>query len=358
MGKRIGTPSTPYYVKRGNRSSLRDFHQEGSATISQKTKQFQSVAASSGRAVGERIVLDMWKSASGNWNQAPETNKTKGKRKMPDKLGSRFGYMARKVSDAKSVLRFIYKNIFTRFDTPRAFISDKGSQFKYKQVINALQKYGVKYRIATIYHPQSNGQVEVSNQEIKKILEKVMNLFKKEWSLRQDEALWAYRTAYKTPLRMSLFRLVYGKACHLPMELEHKTMWAPKRLNFDFNVVGEKRMMDLNKLEVLRNDAYESSRIYKEKSKRWHNKYILPRQFHVGQLVLLFNSRLKLFSRKLRFHWSGPFEIVEVYPHGALLIKNLVDGSTFKVNGQHLKHYCKEQPQHIASISLSEFPSL
>jgi transposase InsO family protein len=106
--------------------------------------------------------------------------------------------------------------------------SDGGSHFINHQFRKLLEKYGVKHKIATPYHPQISGQVEVSNREIKNILQKTMGHIRKNWSLKLDEALWAYRTAYKIPIRMTLFKMVYGKPCHLPVELEHKAYWARK----------------------------------------------------------------------------------------------------------------------------------
>ena len=121
------------------------------------------------------------------------------------------------------------------------------------------------------YHPQSNGQVEISNREIKKILEKTMNTSRKDWSIKLDNALWAYRTAYKTPIRMSPYRIVFGKPCHLPLELEYKAMWTTKKLNIEFQAAKEKRLLQMNELEELRNEASNNARIYKYKTKKWHD---------------------------------------------------------------------------------------
>nr|GEV96139.1 DNA-directed DNA polymerase [Tanacetum cinerariifolium] len=244
---------------------------------------------------------------------------------------------AKKVFDAGFFWPTIYKDAH-EFGAPRAIISDRGTHFCNDQFEKVMRKYGVNNRLSTAYHPQTSGQVEVTNRGLKRILERTIGQNRASWSDKLDDTLWAFRTAYKTPIGCTPYKLVYGKACHLPIELEHKAYWALKQTNFDLSVAGDHRKIQLNELNELRDHAYKNSLIYKEKTKRIHDSKIKNRVFNVGDQVLLFNSRLKIFSGKLKSRWSGPFTIAKVLPYGTVELSS-ANGPNFKVNGHRIKHY-------------------
>nr|GEZ64930.1 reverse transcriptase domain-containing protein [Tanacetum cinerariifolium] len=143
-------------------------------------------------------------------------------------------------NDARVVCKFL-KSLFSIFGAPRVIISDRCTHFCNDQFAKVMFKYGVTHRISTTYHPQTSGQVEVSNRGLKRILERTIGEDRTSWSDKLDDALWAFRTAYKTPIWCTPYKLVYGKACHLPIELEHKAYWALKQAKFDLAVAGDHR---------------------------------------------------------------------------------------------------------------------
>ncbi|GJS44676.1 reverse transcriptase domain-containing protein [Tanacetum coccineum] len=170
-------------------------------------------------------------------------------------------------NDARVVVKFL-KSLFTRFGTPRAIISDRGTHF--------------------------------CNDKFAKVMSKTVGENHASWSDRLNDALWAFRTAYKTPIGCTLYKLVYGKSCHLPIKLEHRAYWALKHANFVLKTASDHRKLQLNELNELRDQAYENSLIYKERMKKLHDSKIKNRIFNVGDQVLLFNSRLKIFLGKLK----------------------------------------------------------
>ncbi|GKE29413.1 reverse transcriptase domain-containing protein, partial [Tanacetum coccineum] len=199
-------------------------------------------------------------------------------------------------NDARVVIKFL-RGLFASFGVPKALISDRRTHFRNSQLEKALQRYGVTHKLSMAYHPQSNGQTKVTNRAIKRILERLVGYNPKGWSEKLNDALWAFRTAYKTPTGSTPFRLVYRKACHLPVEIKHK----------------------FNELAELRDGAYENTRIYKERTKKCHD------------------SRLR-GDKDFKLKWSGPNIVKTVYPHRAIEITDK-DGFSFNVNGQRLKKY-------------------
>nr|GEV61250.1 reverse transcriptase domain-containing protein [Tanacetum cinerariifolium] len=221
-------------------------------------------------------------------------------------------------NDSRVVCKFL-KNLFGRFGAPRAIISDKRTYFCNDQFTKVMKKYGVTHRLATPYHPQTSGQVEVSNRGLKRILEKTVGENHASWSDKLDDALWAFPTAYETPIGS-----------------------------------GDHRKVQINELNELCDQSYENSLIYKEKTKRLHDSKIKNCVFNFGDRVLLFNFRLKIFSGKLKSRWSGPFTISQVYPYGNVELSQ-PNVPNFKVNGHRVKHYFGEDIPKLVFPDLQTF---
>ncbi|GJQ90316.1 putative nucleotidyltransferase, ribonuclease H [Tanacetum coccineum] len=219
------------------------------------------------------------------------------------------------VNDARVVIRFL-RRLFARFGVPKALISDQETHFCNSQLEKALQKYGVTHKLSTVYHPQTNGQIEMTIRAIKRILERSVEYNLKNWSEKLDDALWAFRTAYKTPTGCTPFRLVYEKAS-----------------------AAKNCFMELNELMELRDEAYENTRIYKERTKKWHDSRLRgDKIFKAGNKVLIFNSRFKMHPGKLKSKWYDPCVVKTVHPYGTM---EVIDkkGVSFKVNRHRLKKY-------------------
>ncbi|GJT82673.1 reverse transcriptase domain-containing protein [Tanacetum coccineum] len=244
-------------------------------------------------------------------------------------------------NDARVVITFL-KKLFCRFRMPKALISDRGTHFCNKIMEKTMKRYGVNHRFSTSYHPQTSGQVENTNRALKRILEKTVKDNPAIWSRKLDDALWAFRTAYKTPTGTTPYKLIYGKNCHLPFEIEHRAYWALKNCNPDLIAAGEKRMFQLHELDELRYQAYENSRLYKERTKVWHDRKLrMRKEFKQGNKVLLFHSKYKFKQPKLRSRWLGPYVVKHQYPSGYVELYGK-DGKTFIVNGHRLKLYHEE----------------
>ncbi|GJT77876.1 reverse transcriptase domain-containing protein [Tanacetum coccineum] len=245
-------------------------------------------------------------------------------------------------NDTRVVINFL-KKLFSRFGIPKALISDRGTHFCNRQMEKVLKRYGVHHRFATSYHPQTSGQVENTNRALKRILKKPVKDNPSVWSRKLDDALSTFYTTYKTPIGTTPYRLLYGKTCHLPFEIKHRAYWALRSCNPDLKLAGEKQFLQLYELDELRLPAYENSKLYKARTKAYHDRKLrIRKEFKVGDKVLLYNSKYKFKAPKLRSKWYGPFVVKHGFPSGYVKIYDKHGGS-FIVNGHRVKLYHDEE---------------
>ena len=253
-------------------------------------------------------------------------------------------------NDAKVVVDFV-KSLVCRYGCPKAIISDRGTHFANYLLEKTLKRYGVHHRFSTAYHPQANGQAENTNRTLKRILEKTVDNNPKIWSQKLEDALWAYRTAYKTPIGSTPYRMLYGKACHLPFEFEYKALWALKKVHLDDIASGKERLINLHELEELRSLAYENSKIYKEQRKKWHDARLKEiKVFKEGDKVLMYQTRFKFSPGKLKSRWIGSYVVLKAYPSGYVDLRT--EKGQFKVNGHRLKLYHEDDPVRNGEVHL------
>ncbi|KAJ9547666.1 hypothetical protein OSB04_020209 [Centaurea solstitialis] len=215
-------------------------------------------------------------------------------------------------NDAKVVVDFV-KSLVCMYGCPKAIISDRGTHFANYLLEKTLKRYGVHHRFLTAYHPQANGQAENTNRALKRILEKTIDNNPKIWSQKLEDALWAYRTAYKTPIGSTPYRMLYGKACHLPFEFEYKALCALKKVHLDDIASGKERLINLHELEELRSLAYENSKIYKEQRKKWHDAHLKKvKVFKEGDKVLIVSQRKSQPDQILTKAKQKPLRVREV----------------------------------------------
>eukprot|EP00253_Pinus_taeda_P028586 PITA_28586 len=243
-------------------------------------------------------------------------------------------------ANEEAVLTFLFEEIFVRFGLPRELVTDGGPPFNSHGFKDMLQKYHIKHKMTTPYHPQVNGQVESSNKVIEAILTKTIKENRKDWFQRLPEALWAYRTTWRNTTGFSPYELVFGKNVIFPVEFEIKTLRTALDVNLDLTDAQIARLQQLQQLDEKRLDVVHQTTMIQQQRSRWHDRTIKQKQFQKGDWALLYDSRFENFQGKLRTRWLGPYEVDTAFPNGTVRLVT-IDGSRtpLLVNGYRLRLY-------------------
>ena len=243
-------------------------------------------------------------------------------------------------ANEEAVLTFLFEEIFVRFGLPRELVTDGGPPFNSHGFKNTLQKYHIKHKMTTPYHPQANGQVESTNKVIEAILTKTIKENRRDWFQRLPEALWVYRTTWRNTTGFSPYELVFGKNAIFPVEFEIKTLRTALAVNLDLTDAQTARLQQLQELDEKRLDAIHQTTMIQQQRSRWHDRTIKQKQFQKGDRALLYDSHFENFQGKLRTRWLGPYEVDAVFPKGTVRLLT-IDGSRtpLLVNGYRLRLY-------------------
>ena len=199
-----------------------------------------------------------------------------------------------------AVANFLYEDIFVRFGVPWEIVTDQGAQFTSRLIESITEQFKIKHWMSTPYHPQANGQVEVTSRVLEAILTKTVQHHHKDWADRLPEALWAYRTTWRNTTGFTPYELVYGKSVVLPIEFEIKTLRISLQVGLDLSEAQQHRLEQINELDEIRQSAIHQTTLVQHQRAKWHDEFIKENKFKMGDWALLFDSWYNHFKDK--FH--------------------------------------------------------
>ncbi|KAI0519706.1 hypothetical protein KFK09_007165 [Dendrobium nobile] len=244
------------------------------------------------------------------------------------------------------VMKFFRDHIVYRFGVPRRIISDNGSAFKSTKINNFANRHGIDWRYSTIYYPRANGLAEAFNKTLVQIIKKTLDDNKRQWDERLVEALWAYRTTYRTPTQSTPFALVYGSEAVLPLEVQIPSLRVAIQSQITTQQNAQLRLEELEALEGRRLQAQQNLELYKARMIQAHDKLVRPRTFRVGDLVLVLRRPILAYRKlggKFEPTWEGPFVVETVYEGGSY---QLVD-----CKGNHPMLPIHEEGDSLAAVA-------